>query len=182
MVNLLLCQSAYVNASQASQAAGKDIIMLESNLVSCGGLDGVNDTFGSALFAIDDALQLASVGFYQVFFRSGGAAARHNAFSVPPGNQTGFQQWTIGSNFYTMLVISEVIGRSGSAQVTDLKLGVRNANSMYVPGYTILENGVLIKLALFNYISDPTRASNYDAIVAVPINQSQVRVKYLHAN
>lgn len=36
--------AAYVNASQAVQAAGKEIIMLESNSVSCGGLDGVSDT------------------------------------------------------------------------------------------------------------------------------------------
>ena len=34
--------------------------------------------FGSAMFAIDNALQLASIGFSQVFFHSGGAAARYN--------------------------------------------------------------------------------------------------------
>ncbi|KAJ1300657.1 hypothetical protein OPQ81_002305 [Rhizoctonia solani] len=174
--------AAYVNASQAVQAAGKEIIMLESNSVSCGGLDGVSDTFGSALFAIDNALQLASIGFSQVFFHSGGRAARYNAFSVPPSNQTTFQQWTVGPIFYAMLAVSETIGSSGNAQIADLNLGVGSANAMYTPGYTIVENGTPVKVALFNYISDPTGASNYNAVVTVPAGQGQVRVKYLYAD
>ncbi|CAE6489353.1 unnamed protein product [Rhizoctonia solani] len=174
--------AAYVNASETVQAAGKEIIMLESNSVSCGGLDGVSDTFGSALFAIDNALQLASIGFSQVFFHSGGGAAKYNAFSVPPGNRTSFQQWTVGSTFYAMLAISEAIGRSGNAQVADLGLGAGSANAMYTPGYTIVESGAAVKVALFNYVSDATGASSYNAVVTVPASQGQVRVKYLYAD
>ncbi|CAE6486676.1 unnamed protein product [Rhizoctonia solani] len=174
--------AAYVNASQAVQAAGKEIIMLESNSVSCGGLDGVSDTFGSALFAIDNALQLASIGFSQVFFHSGGSGARYNAFTVPPGNQTSFQQWSVGSTFYAMLAISEAMGQSGNAQVADLNLGAGSANAMYTPGYTIVESGTPVKVALFNFISDATGASNYNALVTVPAGQGQVRVKYLYAD
>ncbi|KAH7333658.1 hypothetical protein B0J17DRAFT_676342 [Rhizoctonia solani] len=174
--------AAYINAAQAVQAAGKEIIMLESNSVSCGGLDGVSDTFGSALFAIDNALQLASIGFSQVFFHSGGEAARYNAFTVPPGNQTSFHQWTVGSTFYAMLAISESIGRSGNAQIADLNLSTGGVNAMYTPGYTIVENGNPVKVALFNFISDTSGASNYDALVTVPVNQAQVRVKYLYAD
>ncbi|KEP51984.1 putative glycoside hydrolase family 79 protein [Rhizoctonia solani 123E] len=173
--------AAYVNASQAVQAAGKEIIMLESNSVSCGGLDGVSDTFGSALFAIDNALQLASISFSQVFFHSGGGGAKYSAFTVPPGNRTNFRQWTVGSTFYSILAISEAIGHSGNVQVADLNLGAGSASAMYTPGYTIVESGTPVKVALFNFISDATGASNYNAVVTVPAGQEQVRVKYLYA-
>ncbi|CAE6411272.1 unnamed protein product [Rhizoctonia solani] len=174
--------AAYVNAAQMVQAAGKEIIMLESNSVSCGGLDGVSDTFGSALFAIDNALQLASIGFSQVFFHSGGGAARYNAFTLPPGNQTNLQQWTVGSTFYAMLAISEAIGSSGNAQIADLNLAAGSASAMYTPGYTIVEDGNPAKVALFNFVSDASGASNYDALVTVPLSQAQVRIKYLYAD
>ncbi|KAG9102409.1 hypothetical protein FRC06_002026 [Ceratobasidium sp. 370] len=172
--------AAYVNASNMVQAAGKEIIMLESNSVSCGGLDGVSDTFGSALFAIDNALQLASIGFSQVFFHSGGSTSRYNAFSVPPGNQTSFQQWTVGSTFYAMLAIAESIGRSGQSQVADLQIG--GPTGIYTPAYTIVEGGNPVKVALFNFISDNSTASDYDALVSVPATQTQVRVKYMRAD
>ncbi|QRW13940.1 glycoside hydrolase family 79 protein [Ceratobasidium sp. AG-Ba] len=170
----------YVNASNLVQAAGKEIIMLETNSVSCGGLDGVSDSFGSALFAIDNALQLASIGFSQVFFHSGGAASRYNAFSVPPGNQTYFQEWTVGSTFYAILALSETIGKSGASQIADLQIA--GANSIYTPAYTIVENGNPTKVALFNFVSDASGASDYEAVITVPSTQGQVRVKYLYGD
>jgi hypothetical protein len=76
-----------------------------------------------------------------------------------------------------MLGIAEAIGQSGLAQVADLQLGAGSANAMYTPGYTIVENGNPVKVALFNFVSDNTGASNYDAMVTVPATQSQVFVK-----
>ncbi|KAG9126712.1 hypothetical protein FRC07_002297, partial [Ceratobasidium sp. 392] len=172
--------AGYVNASNMVQAAGKEIIMLESNSVTCGGLDGVSDTFGSALFNIDNALQLASIGFSQVFYHSGGSASRYNAFTVPPGNQTSFQQWSVGSTFYSMLAISEAVGQSGKAQIADLQVG--GANGIYTPAYTIVENNNPVKVALFNFVSDNSGTSDYEAVITVPAEQAQVRVKYLRAD
>jgi len=129
------------------------------------------------MFAIDNALQLASIGFTQVFFHSSGAAARYNAFSVPPGNETNFLQWSVGSTFYAMLAIAEAIGPTGLAQVADLNIG--GTNGIYTPAYTIVESGNPVKVALFNYVSDATGVSDYQAAVSVPAGQAQVRVKYL---
>ncbi|KAG8744721.1 hypothetical protein FRC12_014744 [Ceratobasidium sp. 428] len=132
------------------------------------------------MFGIDNALQLASIGFSQVFYHSGGRASRYNAFSVPPGNQTSFQQWTVGSTYYSMLAIAEAIGQSGKAQVADLQVG--GPNGMYTPAYTIVEDNNPIKVALFNYVSDNSGASDYEAVITVPATQPQVRVKYLRGD
>ena len=43
-------------------------------------------------------------------------------------NQSSFRQWTIGSTFYPMLVLAEVFGSSGTAQVVDLYM---NGNNQY---------------------------------------------------
>ena len=71
-----------------------------------------------------------------------------------------------------MLAIAEAIGSTGQAQIADL-----NVPSIYTPAYTIVEGGNAVKVALFNYVSDASGASDYEALVAVPAEQTQVRVK-----
>lgn len=37
---------------------------------------------------------------------------------------------------------------------------------MYTPGYAIYEDGLLARVALFNYITDPSGASDYTALLS----------------
>lgn len=87
-----------------------------------------------------------------------------------------FDQWTIGPVFYAAVILAEAFGTSGKAQITDLQL---NGNNMFTPGYAIYENGQLEKLALFNYVTDPTGATTYSVNVSFSGGSapSQVSVK-----
>ncbi|KAG9041074.1 hypothetical protein FS837_012768 [Tulasnella sp. UAMH 9824] len=68
--------------------------------------------------------------------------------------------------------MSEEMEEEGS-QVMDLLL---NGNSTLTPGYAVYKKGQPIKLALFNYITDPSGAN--DARFNFPSSQPSVRVKY----
>ena len=60
--------------------------------------------------------------------------------------------------------MAEVLGSSNVSQVLDL--GANN-NSIYTPAYGIYEDGNATRVALFNYITDPTGASDYTANITV---------------
>ena len=94
-------------------------------------------------------------------------------------NQSQTLQWSIGSIFYSVVVAAETLGRSGNAQIVDL--GANSANQ-YTPGYAIYESGSLARVALFNYITDPSGASDYTATISIADGTipSQVSVKYVH--
>ena len=77
-------------------------------------------------------------------------------------------------------MLAEAFGTSNSAQIVDLQA---NGDNIFTPAYAIYENGQLSKVALFNYITDPSGASTYTASLnfnggSVP---PQVSVKYLLA-
>lgn len=89
--------------------------------------------------------------------------------------------------YYTNLAMAEVLGRSNQSQVIDLDV---NGGNPSTPGYAIYENGIPMRVALFNYLDDDTRA--HDLSVAISIGGDQtgqppstplsVRVKYLLAD
>ena len=54
--------------------------MFETNTASCGGFPGVSDSFGAALWGVDYALKLASVGFSGALFHVGGQGVMYNPF------------------------------------------------------------------------------------------------------
>lgn len=76
---------------------------------------------------------------------------------------SSFDQWTIGPVFYSAVILAEAFGSSGTSQIVDLQA---NGNNIYTPGYAIYEKGQLARLALFNYVTDPTGASTYTASVS----------------
>jgi hypothetical protein len=102
--------------------------------------------------------------------------------TAPPTNQSTFHQWSIGPVYYAVLAVAEAFGRSGNAQIVDLQA---NDNNPLTPGYAIYENGQLTKLALFNYVTDPSGASTYTITFAIGGGQtgqpngtpSQIQVK-----
>lgn len=102
------------------------------------------------------------------------ADTQNLSFSAPPTNQTAFNQWTIGAVYYSALVISEVFGSSNTSQILDL-LG--NEGNEYTPQYAIYESGQLARVALFNYVDDPSGGSDYVATITISDGRVPPEVK-----
>ncbi|KIY53575.1 glycoside hydrolase family 79 protein [Fistulina hepatica ATCC 64428] len=169
--------SLYMNSSALAQSLGLPFYMLETNTASCGGFYGVSDSFGAALWALDLGLQMAYSNFTGGLLHVGGQNVFYNPFTPPPASMSAYSEFTVGTVFYSTVILAETLGSSGTAQVYDL-LG--NNASIYTPQYAIYEQGTLAKVVLFNYITDSSGASDYVATISpqgsnVP---SSVRVKY----
>ncbi|KAH9912958.1 hypothetical protein B0H21DRAFT_858786 [Amylocystis lapponica] len=134
-----------------AQAAGKPFVMSEMNTASCGGFSGLSDSFGAALWALDYGLQMGYSNF---------SHAPLHPSTPPPTNQSSFHQWTTGPIFYSVLAVAETLGTTGATQLIDL--GANGGND-YTPGYAEYEGGSLARVALFNYMTDPSGASGYIA-------------------
>lgn len=95
---------------------------------------------------------------------------------APPTNQSAFNQWTAGAIYYSVMIIAEALGNTNTSQIIDL-LG--NNGNEFTPQYAIYENGALARVALFNYVTDPSGNSDYVATIHVEGGQvpAQARVK-----
>ncbi|KAJ7092343.1 glycoside hydrolase family 79 protein [Mycena belliarum] len=167
----------YLNTSRIAVAAGKPLLMFETNTASCGGFPGISDSFGGALWAIDYGLQMGYSNFSTALLHVGGQNVFYNPFTAPPTNESAFFDWTIGATYYAVLIVAEVLGKTNTSQLLDLQ--GNNAN-IFTPQYAVYENGKIAKVALFNYVTDPSGASDYIATITftggtVP---GSVRVKY----
>ncbi|KAJ7826325.1 glycoside hydrolase family 79 protein [Mycena leptocephala] len=158
----------YIASTALAQANNLPFVMIETNTASCGGFPGVSNSFGSALWALDYGLQLAYSNFTTALLHS------------------TFRSWTIGPVYYSVLAVAEAFGTSNQSRIIDLQM---NDNNIYTPGYAIYDGGVLARLALFNYVTDPSGASAYTASFAIGGGDTgqangtpaQVKVKYLVA-
>ncbi|KAJ7238588.1 glycoside hydrolase family 79 protein [Mycena haematopus] len=176
----------YLSSTALAQTNNLPFVMIETNTASCGGFPGVSNSFGSALWALDYALQLAYSNFTNALLHVGGQGVYYNPFTPPPTNQSTFHQWTIGPVYYSVLAVAETFGTSNQSRIIDLQL---NGNNIYTPGYAIYDGNVLARLALFNYVTDPSGASTYTASFAIGGGDTgqpngtpaQVKVKYLAA-
>ncbi|THV02731.1 hypothetical protein K435DRAFT_748884 [Dendrothele bispora CBS 962.96] len=176
----------YLNSTAYAQSKGKKLLMFETNTASCGGFAGISDSFGAALWGLDYGLQMAHSNFSGALFHIGGQNVFYNPFTPPPTNQSTFRQWTIGPIYYSAIVMAEALGAKGDARVLDLNV---NDGNTYTPAYAIYENDNPVRVALFNYMNDPSGASNYIASIAIgggntgqsPSTPSSVKVKYLAA-
>ncbi|KAG6901045.1 hypothetical protein C0995_001586 [Termitomyces sp. Mi166 len=169
----------YLYSSSLAQGLGKPFIMFETNSATCGGLPGISDSFGAALWALDYGLTMAASNFSHALLHVGGQNVYYNPFTAPPTNQSSFNQWTIGAVFYSVLIVSEVFGKSNVSQIIDI-----SNSGIYTPSYVIYDNGALSKVALFNFIDDKSGAHDVTATVTVDGGQvpSQVWVKYFLAD
>jgi len=102
----------------------------------------------------------------------------------PPTNQSSFHQWTIGPIYYSVLVMAEAIGTSNISQVLDL-----NTTNIFTPAYAIYEGNQVMRVVLFNYVTDSSGANDYTATISIGGGQTgqsngtpaSVQVKYLRA-
>ncbi|KAG9087849.1 hypothetical protein FRC06_002331 [Ceratobasidium sp. 370] len=196
--------AGYLGPSAAVQAAGKPLVLMETNTASCGGFPGISDrqvihswshsaayplmptSFGATMWAADLGLQFAYINFSQVLLHVGGQDTYYNPFTPPPTNLSKSFGWTTGSVYYSTLLIAEAFGQSGNSQVVDLAL---NGNNTLTPGYAIYEGGNPARVVLFNYIDDPSGANDYTANIAIGGQQtglasttpSSVSVRYMRS-
>lgn len=105
-------------------------------------------------------------------------------FLAPPTNESLYHEWTVGAIFYSILAMPEVLGNTNTSRVMDL---FANSDNDATPAYAIYENDQLARVALFNYMTDPTGAMALNVSVAVGGGEtgqavttpSQVKVKYV---
>ncbi|CAK9784638.1 hypothetical protein CC85DRAFT_325945 [Cutaneotrichosporon oleaginosum] len=153
----------YLAGSAIAQARGKEMLMLEFNTASCGGFPGLSDSFGAAMWIADWAFQLAWGNFSTALLHVGGQNVYYNPFTPPPFDGVG-KQWTTGTTYYSTLIVAEAFGRTGTAQVVDL---LPDGGDMFHPAYVVYENSAPARVVLFNYVSDPSGASTYNAVISL---------------
>jgi hypothetical protein len=95
---------------------------------------------------------------------------------APPTNESVFNQFTVGSIYYSALALAEAFGSTNTAQIIDLNA---NAANIFTPCYAIYENGALSKVALFNFVTDPSGGAAYTATINTNPSPAQVQVKYV---
>lgn len=76
--------------------------------------------------------------------------------------------------YYSVLVMAEIMGKSNVSQVMDLNA---NSGNEFTPAYAIYENGAPTRVALFNYLDDPSGASDITVNVAIGDNATPASVK-----
>ncbi|KAH6912214.1 hypothetical protein BKA70DRAFT_1384741 [Coprinopsis sp. MPI-PUGE-AT-0042] len=169
----------YNSPSLVAQQYDLPFMMFETNTASCGGFPGISNSYVAAIWGLDYGLQMAYSNFTHAMLHIGGQNVFYNPFTAPPTEMAAFNQWTVGPIFYSALILAEAFGKSNTSRVADLR---PNGGSVSTPAYAIYENDQINKVALFNYLSDPSGASDISVTLTVDGTvPSSVRVKYLLA-
>ncbi|EIM85606.1 uncharacterized protein STEHIDRAFT_99214 [Stereum hirsutum FP-91666 SS1] len=161
----------------------KPVIMDEFNSASCGGLPGISETFGVALWTVDYSLQLASVGYTAAYLHTREPGVTYNIFQP-----TTSSEWGTGAPFYAYLPVADALSvASGSAVVVDLNI----ANSTTDPkataaGYAIYDANAtnISSVVLFNFANSSGATENFtlpSSIVSQSGGSTKVTVRYLVA-
>ncbi|KZV91536.1 hypothetical protein EXIGLDRAFT_719226 [Exidia glandulosa HHB12029] len=166
----------YRDAVGKAMVAGKQVVLLETNTASCNGFLGLSDGFSAALWIADLGLSLGAINFTNIMVHLGGQAAYYNPFVSPPHNATKPFMWTVGPPWYGILFVAEALGKTGTARIADL---AANEANPYTPAFVIYENNQPARVALFNYMSDPSGQHDYTA--RIQTGAAEVKVRYLVA-
>lgn len=132
----------------------KPLIMDEFSSVSCGGVVGISDTFGAAMWSVDYALQLASVGYSAAYLHLRERGVAYNLFDPPDAFAAGTGAWTTNPTYYSYLPLSEALQAKNGSQVADLNIqnSMQDKNQS-VAGYAIYDASTsnVHSLVLFNF-------------------------------
>ena len=112
--------------------------------------------------------------------------ARTQPFTAAPTAESSFRDWSVGPIFYSAVFVAELMGQSNTTQLKDM---AANAANDQTPAYAVFEDGKFSKMALLNYMTDPSGANDYTATIYVGGSgwnepngvPAQVKVKYLLA-
>lgn len=171
---------------QQPASSRKPILMDEFSSASCGGLPGISDTFGAAMWSVDYGLRLASVGYSGAYLHTRERGVTYNLFDPPAGPAAGAGAWNTNPTFYAYLPISEALQGTNGSKVVDLN--VQNSStdtSQSVAGYAIYDavSNEVHHLALFNFANATGGPVDF-ALPASIVSSSpsgNVAVRYLTA-
>lgn len=106
---------------EMARAAGKQVIMDETNSASCGGEPGRSDTFAAALWTLDYNLGLASANYSAVYMHTREPGITYNLFNYPAPSTEALipasalnSGWETGPNYYAMVLLAEAFSNLGS--------------------------------------------------------------------
>lgn len=153
--------------------------LVETNTASCVGVKDVSDTFTSAIWSVNMAMQSAHQNHSGVLLHNGGQSTLYNVFFPPAFNSTT-TAWRTAPIFYSFLVVAEALRASDDmtrVTVTDQRLG-----SNLAAAYNIYENGRVVKRVLINMANDPSGANNLRVEFPSPLGSpTSVAYKILSA-
>jgi hypothetical protein len=170
----------YLHSSALALEAGKPFVVMEFNTGTCSGFPGMSNSFASALWIVDAALQMAHANFSGAMLHVGGQDAFYNPFTAPPGAEAKIHSWTAGPSYYATLAVAEALGNTNKSRVIDL---FANGANPYTPAYGVYEDGTegAQRAVLLNFMTDASGKADYTASIQVPASTSSVKVKYLRA-
>ncbi|KAI9069257.1 glycoside hydrolase family 79 protein [Trametes sanguinea] len=163
----------------------KPILMDEFNSASCGGVDGISNTFAASLWTTDYALQMAVVGYAGAYLHTRERGVTYNMFDPPDAVAGGAGAWTTNPSFYGMLPVAEALSSANGSRVVDLN--VQNSmsdKSATVAGYAIYDGkaDTVHSLVIFNFANASGATVDYSIDAKfVPSSSSSITIRYLTA-
>ncbi|KAG8907054.1 hypothetical protein FRB99_005431 [Tulasnella sp. 403] len=179
-----------------AQNSGVNVSMAEFNSVSCGGIPGISNTFGAAMWAIDYALQLASLGYQSAYIHTREAGIPYNLFSPPlPTLDQNSPGWTTGPPYHSLLVVAEALHAPDVPTMAVVDLGLPSPSNT-VAAYAIYPSPTPsiarmppLRLVLFNYAQNGSTTFQFvqnntgiDHTTGRKVTIGDVAVKYLQAS
>jgi hypothetical protein len=128
----------YSEAAKMTNAAGKMLIMGETNTAACGGLPGVSDTYVSTLWGVDWLMYLGSLGFSSASLQIGGKTTLYNPMNFVNGT------WQVAPIYYSSMAIAEAVGKDQGAQFENIDLSSTTLSSYAVFHKDALKYAVLL--------------------------------------
>lgn len=161
-------------------------LLVEFNTASCIGVKGVSDSFTSAIWSINAALQMAFRNHSNILLHTSGQSTLYNLFT-PPSYDSNYTAWRTGPIFYSTLVVAEALASVEEMETNPLPtssvkdLGIE---SDFNAAYAVYEEGEVQKLVLINMVNDPSGRNDWQIQVPLPDSEkgvASVDVKYLLA-
>ncbi|TFK81509.1 glycoside hydrolase family 79 protein [Polyporus arcularius HHB13444] len=170
---------------QVAAQQKKPVLMDEFNSISCGGYDGISNTFGVAMWTSDYALQMAVQGYAGAYLHSRERGVTYNLFDPPAAAAGGAGAWTTNPPFYGMLPVAEALESANGSRVVDLNIkNSMSDGSQTSAGYAIYDgtSSTVHSLVIFNYKNVSGTTSDYQLDAKfVPASNSQITIRYLTA-
>lgn len=174
-----LAQWQSYGISLANQA-GKPVVMSEFSTASCGGYDGVSNTFGATMWTADYALQMAATGYSAAYMHTRERGTTYNLFDYPA---TGGGQWSTNPSYYAYFPLLEALQSHNGSKVVDLNVDNSTSSNSTSAGYGIYDSSTqdLYRVVLLNY-ANATGPVDYSISKGMlPATGKNITVKYLTA-
>ncbi|UZJ57367.1 hypothetical protein CBS101457_006687 [Exobasidium rhododendri] len=153
--------------------------IVETNSASCVGVQDVADTFTTAVWSVNMALQFAYRNHTGVLLHNGGQSTLYNIFTPPAYNFTT-TAWRTHPIFYSLLVVAEALRSSND--ITNVTVTDQLLPSNLAAAYNIYEDGAVLKKVFINMVNDPSGGNDLKINFPTPASSpSSVAYKILTA-